>query len=485
MPYLGTTARVVGKLLTSIKQANFNYETSASTRLPGYTDSTQYLGQNFRSMQPGFDFILGYQPDTNWLNRKAAEGVITRDTNFNYLFQQRFDQRFTAGVTLQPVRDLNITVDLRKTFNKEFSETFRFIDTTGGTNRSFQHLTPYTNGGFDVSYIAFQTLFGKFDPNQVSQTFKTFEANRIILSKRLGALNPNSVGQTPDGYTIGYGKYAVDVLIPSFLAAYTGKDPNTVALIKQDNPNIKSNPFRAILPKPNWRFDYNGLSKIPGLDKIFTNITISHGYNGSLSMNGFTSALLYEDINGYPSFLDTTSNNFIPYFLVPNITIGEQFAPLGGIDLSFANQLTTKFEYSKSRTLSLSLYDYQLSEVRSSEFRVGASYRKRGLKLFGGLKLPKFLSKDGGSKLDNEIAFQFDYTIRNNSTSNSRLDQDINFPTAGSKDITISPNISYYLNNRVNVKLYFDQRKIIPYISSSAPTTNTRAGVQIRISLAQ
>ncbi len=485
LPYLGTTARVLGKLLTSVKQANLNYATVARTTLPGYIDSTQYIGQNFRSMQPGFDFILGHQPDTNWLNRKAAQGVITKDTNFNYLFQQRYDQRITAGATIQPIRDLNITVDLRKTFNKDFSETFRFIDTSGGANRKFQHLNPYTNGGFDVSYIAFKTLFGKFDPNQVSETFKTFEANRIILSKRLGALNPNSTGQTADGYSIGYGKYAVDVLIPSFIAAYTGKDPNTVALIKQDNPNIKSNPFSGLKPKPNWRLDYSGLSRMKGLDKIFTNIIISHGYNGSLSMNGFTSALLYEDRFSYPSFIDTSSNNFIPYFLVPNITIGEQFAPLGGIDLTFVNQLTTKFEYSKSRQLSLSLYDFQLSEVNSTEFRLGASWRKRGLKLPSFIKLPKFLNPDGGSSLTNEIAFQFDYTVRNNSTSNSRLDQDINFPTAGSKDITISPNISYYLNNRVNIKLYFDQRKIIPYISSSAPTTNTRAGVQIRISLAQ
>ena len=102
-----------------------------------------------------------------------------------------------------------------------------------------------------------------------------------------------------------------------------------------------------------------------------------------------------------------------------------------------------------------------------------------------GLKLPKFLSKDGSSKLDNEINFRFDFRIRDNVNSNSRLDQENTFATGGSKDITISPSIDYFLNSRINVKLYFDQRKVIPYISSSAPSTNTRAGVQIRISLAQ
>lgn len=290
-----------------------------------------------------------------------------------------------------------------------------------------------------------------------------------------------------NGYYYGYNKYAVDVLIPSFIAAYTGQDPEKVALIKQSNSNLRSNPFKAIMPKPNWSIDYNGLSKIKGLDKIFTTFNISHRYTGNLSMNGFTSALLYQDVSqyGYPSFYDTVSHNYIPYFLVPNVTIGEQFSPLLGFDMMFTNQMQASLKYSKSRNLSLSLYDYQLSEVRSTEYTIGAGYRKRGMKLLAGLKLPKFLSKDGSGKLDNEINFNLMISVRDNVTANSRLDQDNGFATGGSKDITINPTIDYYLNNRVNVKLYFEQRKVKPYISSSAPTTNTRAGIQVRISLAQ
>ena len=491
MPYVGGLAKVFGKLITSVKQVNFSISETGNTRLPGYTDSTQFLGQNFNSSAPGFDFIMGKQPDTNWLNRKAAVGLITRDTNFNSLFQQNFDQRITLSAQLEPFRDLTITVNLSKTFSKNYSETFRYIDTSfaGNNPKQFMHLNPYAGGGFDVTYIAFKTLFGKFDPNRVSETFKTFESNRLILSKRLGAKNPYSQVQGADGYYYGYGKYAVDVLIPSFIAAYTGQDPNKVALIKQNNPNTKSNPFRGILPKPNWKIDYNGLSKIKGLDKIFTSFTLTHGYNGNLSMNGFTSALLYQDVSkfGYPSFYDTVSKNFIPYFLVPNVSIQEQFSPLIGFDMMFVNQLQAKFEYTKTRQLSLSLYDYQLSEVRSTEFIIGAGYRKRGLPMPFGLKWPKWLSSKNASskKLENEINFRIDFKIRDNVTANSRLDQDNNFATGGSKEVTISPTIDYFLNNRINIKLYYDRRKVTPYISSSAPTTNTRAGVQIRISLSQ
>ncbi len=494
LPYVSSGQKIFGKLLTSIKQVNMSISENANTRLPGYIDSTMIVGQNWKSMAPGIDFILGRQPDTAWLNNASKKGLITRDSTFNSLFSQSFDQRLTFSAQLEPIRDLNITVNLSKTFNKNYSETFRFVDTSGGTNRSFNHLTPYTGGGFDVSYIAFKTLFGKFDPNRVSATFKTFQANRVILSKRLGEANPYSAGQPigSDGYYYGYGKYAIDVLIPAFLAAYTDEDPNSVALIKQSNPNIKSNPFRAILPKPNWKIDYNGLSRIKGLDKVFTNFSLSHGYTGNLSMNGFTSALLYQDVSrfGYPSFYDTVSRNYIPYFLVPNISIGEQFSPLIGIDMMFTNQLQAKFEYAKTRQLSLSLVDFQLSEVRSTEFSVGAGYRKRGMKnplSFIGIKWPKFMRpKDGdGKKLENEINFRIDFRIRDNVTANSRLDQDNNFATGGSKDITISPSIDYFINNRINVKLFFDQRRVNPYISSSAPIVNTRAGLQVRISLTQ
>ena len=493
MPYVGTPGKIFGKLLTSIKQVGATLSENANTRLPGYADSTKYLGQNWKSMAPGLDFILGGQPDTNWLNNAAKKGLITKDTTFNSLFTQNFNQTITVTAQLEPIKDLTISLNLKKTFNKNYSETFRYADTSGGSNYKFGHLNPYAGGGFDVSYVSYKTLFGKFDPNRVSETFKKFQDNRLILSQRLGIANPYSKTQPvgADGYYYGYGKYAVDVLVPAFIAAYTGQDPKTVSLIKQNNANIKSNPFRDIIPKLNWKVDYNGLSRVKGLDKIFTNFTLSHGYTGNLSMNGFTSALLYQDVSrfGYPSFFDTLSKNFIPYFLVPNISIGEQFSPLIGVDMMFTNQLQAKFEYAKTRQLSLSLIDFQLSEVRSTELSIGAGYRKRGLRIPFNINLPKFLQSKNvntsKSKLENEISFRMDFKIRDNVTANSRLDQDNNFATGGSKEITISPSLDYLINNRIKIKFYYDQRRIIPYISSSAPITNTRAGVQVNISLAQ
>jgi cell surface protein SprA len=485
LPEMNGAVRFFGKLLTSVKSINASVSQISNTRLPGYTDSTKILGENFKSMAPGFDFIMGKQPDSNWLNGAARRGLITRDSLFNDLFVQNFDQKITLAAQLEPIRDLAININVGKTFTKNYSETFK---DTSGTGDHFSHLSPYINGGFNVTYIAFNTLFGKYDPNRISATFLKFQDYRKILSQRLGAKNTyNKLQGNPtgaDGYALGYGRYAVDVLVPAFIAAYTGQDPTKVALIKQQNSNIKSNPFSGILPKPNWSITYNGLSRVAGLDKIFTNFSLSHAYNASLGMNSFTSALYYRDASqyGYPSFIDTTagSNNYIPFFLVPNITIQEQFSPLIGIDMTFTNQLSLKFDYTKQRQLSLSLIDYQLSEVRSTEITFGAGFRKRGLKL--PFKVP-FTKKDT-KKLDNEINFNIAFSIRNNVSSNSILDQNSAFATNGSREVTISPTLDYYISNRINIKLYFDQRRVNPYISSSAPTIDTRAGVQVRISLA-
>lgn len=477
-------AKVFGKLLTSIKSVNATISENANTRLPGYMDSTQILGQDFKSMAPGFDFILGMQPDSNWLNRAAAKGLISSDSNFNDLFMQTYDQRLSMSAQLEPFRDFTIDINLEKTFSKNYSETFK--DTTGSGN-NFAHLSPYANGSFNVTYIAFNTLFEKYDPNRISNTFLKFEDYRSVISRRLGNNNKynqqqgNPVG--PDGYALGYGRYAVDVLVPAFLAAYTGQDPEKVSLVKQGNSGIRSNPFSGVIPKPNWRVSYNGLSRIPGIDKIFTNFSLNHSYNGSVGMNSFTSALRYRDIShyNYPSFIDSVSGNYIPFFLIPNITIQEQFAPLLGIDMSFVNQLNLRFDFNKSRQLSLSLIDFQLSEVRSTEYSFSGSFRKRGLKM--PFKLP-FTKKDT-KKLDNEIRFQLDLRLRDNVSSNSRLDQNSSFATNGSREISINPTIDYYISNRVNIKLYFQQTRVNPYISSSAPTVDTRAGVQVRISLSQ
>ena len=470
--YISAVPKAFLRLATSLKRIGIQYTEDMGTLLPGYMDSTRVLGMNTRNGNPGLKYVLGYQPDTTDINTLARRGLLSKDSLFNALIQQRYNQTIAITAQLSPIRDLNIDITLNRTFTKDYSELEKDTTGFGGVRR----YNPYATGSFSVSYISYQTLFSKFDPNEVSSIFKQFEANRALLSERLGKLNPYSAGTTK-----GYGLYAQDVLIPAFLAAYTKKDPTTIELVKNSNPKLGSNPFSRILPKPNWNITYNGLTRLPGFSKIFTSFTLRHGYSSTLSMNSFTTALLFQDPFrvGYPSFIDT-NKNYIPYYLVPNVTISEQFSPLIAGDMTFTNQLSARFEYRKTRTLSLSLIDYQLAENRSTEVTFGMDWRRKGLPFLNKLRLGK-----NAKQLNNDVTLRMDFSLRDDATANTKLDQNTAFGTAGQKVVRIAPSIDYVVNQRINLKFYFEQNKIIPKIATTAPVTNTRAGVQVRISLAQ
>jgi cell surface protein SprA len=469
------------RMLTSLKRIGIQYNEDMGTLLPGYMDSTRVFGLNPVSGNPGLKYVLGYQPDTTAINGLAQRGLLSNDSLFNALIQQRYTNTINLTAQVSPFRDFTVDINLNRTFSKDYSE----LQKDTGNNSGIRRYNPYATGSFSISYISYQTLFTKFDPNEVSEIFRQFEANRVVLSNRLGLDNKtyaNPAVRTGDGYVQGYGRYAQDVLIPSFIAAYTKKDPTTVALVKNSNPNLRSNPFSRLLPMPNWNVTYSGLTRLPGMEKLFTNFTVRHGYSSTLSMNSFTTALLFQDPFrvGYPSFRDTGTGNFIPYFLVPNVTITEQFSPLIAADMTFTNQLSARFEYRKSRTLSLSLIDYQLAENRSTEVTIGMDWRRKGFPFLQNVRLGK-----NAKPLNNDVTLRLDFSMRDDATANSKLDQNTAFGTSGQKVIRLAPAIDYVVNQRINLKFYFEQNRIIPKIATTAPVTNTRAGVQVRISLAQ
>ena len=467
------SVKSIVRFLTMMQTANLDYTENFNSRLPGYMSGVQFVDKTFTGLAPNFDYMFGRQPDTNWLNKQEKKGFLSRDAGFNLLFRQTFDQKLSARIMLEPIKTLIIDINFNKTFSKEYSELFK--DTSASLSGIRTHANPLSAGGFNISYMALNTFFETHDPNEISLQFKAFQNYRTIISQRLGAGNVDA-----SGYALGYGRYAQDVLIPAFIAAYTGQDPKKVSLVNQNNNNIRSNPFGGMLPKPNWNIMYTGLSKLPGLSEYFSNITISNGYNGSLAMNSFTSSLNFVDDpmrRGTPTFLDPISKNYIPYFLIPNVTISERMEPLVGINVTTVNQWSMRFEYKKSRMLSLSLVDYQLSENNSKEWVIGASWRKRGL------RLPFEIPGLGSSKLTNDFTFRFDMSMRDVYNSNSRLDQTNAYGTGGQKEITLQPSIDYVLNTKINLKFFFDQRRATPYISSSPPIVNTRAGINVRIAL--
>ncbi len=452
------------KPLISIKKINATYSDQRGTLIPGFTETPTNFGVNVGTSAPGWGFVFGKQPHRDWLFEAADKDWITKDTTFSYQYNQSRTRQFTSTASLIPWDDLNIDLNLNYSRTNDYNELFRNTGTE--QNPLFQHINPYRSGAFDISYISMKTIFSKIGEDDIPQVFRDFENNRVEASRMFAERNPNSQGQYADDptYYEGYGPYAQEVIMSSFVAAYSGKSVQEVEL---DPFNTK--------PLPNWKVSYNGLTSIPFLAKYFSTIRLNHAYSGNFSINQYNSNLKYEGPEDYflPTTLDSISNNFYAFYYIPQVLIRESFSPLAGIDLSMNNGFTMRTSYTKSRTLGMSLLDYQLSENNSTAFIIGAGYQTKNFKL----PFFKFIAKNG--VLENDLRFNFDYGLQDDVVINYKLDQDTILPTQGAKTVSIFPTIDYTLNQRMNVQFYYNYRKSEPKTRNSYPVKNNRGGLKL------
>jgi cell surface protein SprA len=434
------------------------------------------LGQDFKNKAPGAAFLFVAQKDTNWLNDIAAKGHISNDTSLNYQFIQTKQTSFNLKVSLEPFRDFRIDITMQKTQGENYAEFFK----TTSANSPYQHLTPQTSGNMSMSFLMLRTIFSKVDENNFSNAFFTFQSLREKYSQKFGAgnLNSDSIYILNDtirlpNFKEGYGPFSQDVLLPSLLAAYTGKNPD----------KVKLNPLRMI-PLPNWRLSYNGIAKTKWGKKLFTSFNITHGYNSTFNIGSYVTNLNYvgtpgyfnEDLYNVPQRIDSLSGNYYAYYLIPQVTITEQLSPLLGVEISWKNSLITNFEFKKSRTLGLSFLDYRLTETRTTEYVAAVGYK------IAKFKIP-FKIKGKRITLQNDINLRADFSYRDDKTVNYRLDQNIAEPTRGQKSISLAATIDYIVNNKLNVRLFYDFRRTTPATLASYPTRTHRGGITFRFSL--
>lgn len=475
-PTVSAPVETLVRLLIGVKRITLNYSQNYGTTLPGFMDKPELLGLNTANTAPGWDFIFGYQPTYRWMDSIANNGLLSTATSLNYLFLQTYSENLDIRANVEPIKDFRLDINVNKSYSKNHTEYFK--NTNSLDDPMFNHLNGVDAGSFSISYSIMGTVFEKLDPKEVSATFKEFEANRVIISQRwqdeLNTVysqdeffNPLDSTLLPS-YAEGYGPYSQDVLIPAFLAAYTGKSASDVTL----------NAFSST-PKPNYRITYNGLSKLPGFKKLFSTFTITSAYTSTLSLNSFSTDLDFDgNYYAYAHVVDTLTGNFVTLYDIPNIIINESLSPLIGFDVTWINGITSKFDFKKSRTLTMSFIDYQLTQIHSTEFTIGAGYKMSGFTF-------PFKIRGRRPNLENDLTFKFDFSFRDDITTNFRLDQDLNEPTGGLKSITVSPTIDYVVNDRFNLQLYFDRQKTVPKISTSYPITSTNAGIKVRFSLAE
>ena len=469
------------KVLMMLKSVNVTYSNNQGKLLPGYEPSTTVIGMDESFSAPGIGFIMGQQGNfgeygEDFARYAARKDWLVKESNMYTPYSSTYSEQWNFRASVEPARDLKVDLSATRQMNRNYQEYYRWNDTvffddgTYDPNGGFVTESPITSGSFSVSYNTWRTSFESLGDNYESDAFNKFSEYRRTISGRLADDNPNSEGVHGDdsGYRDGYGATQTQVLIPAFLAAYSGKSAS----------NISLNPFVNI-PNPNWRVTYTGLTKLDFIKKYFKTFTINHQYVSTYNITSFTSNVLYEeDASGNASARNPVSEyNFVSKYEIQTVTLSEQFSPLVNFDMTLNNSMLLRFEYSRERTLSLSFANAQVTENRSNEYVVGLGYT------FEKIKLP-FQRPSKQNKIQSDLRLRGDLSIRDNITIVRMLDvEDGNEATGGQNIISIKLTADYSLSKTLNLRLYFDRVVTKPVISTSYPTANTSAGLSIRFTI--
>jgi cell surface protein SprA len=271
------------------------------------------------------------------------------------------------------------------------------------------------------------------------------------------------------GFPVGYGATDQEVLNTAFLAAYSGRNPSKIGLTQ----------FPSI-PLPNWRITYDGLTKIRVIKKYLRTFTLTHAYSSTYSVGSFASNIQYKEKDGYSYELDN-SGNFIPKNQFGVVSITEQFNPLIKFDMGWVNSLLSSFEWKRSRNLAFSFDNNQLTEIFTNEIIVGLGYRFKNVRL-------SFISLGTAGKKTNyksDLNIKADFSILKNITMLRRIDEAINEISTGQQVTSINFTVDYNLNQRFNLRFYFNKVINSPYVSNQYRTSNTKGGLTLRFTLAQ
>jgi cell surface protein SprA len=456
------------RILMGVRRVGINYSQGNGTFFPGFYPEPDALGNNWTKNAPGLGFVFGDQQD---IRSKARENEwITTDTLLNTAYMNKFNENLTANAVIEPLNDLKIELNAVRTYTSSHQEYYK-----ADANGTFESYSPLDNGTFSMSYILIKTSFSPTGSDNTSPLFEKMKEYRIQIADRYAAENPWYSGKRDSlGYPEGYGPTDQEVLTSAFLAAYSGTNPGKIGLTAFPK-----------FPLPNWRITYDGLMKIRSMKKLFRTFTLSHAYLSTYTVGSFNSNILYKEEDGFPKAIDD-AGNYIPKAQISAISITEQFNPLIKFDMGWVNSLLTNLEWRRSRNLSLSFVNNQLTEVFSNEFIVGLGYRFKNVKLSflsGGGTGGAAASKKG--KYSSDIALKLDFSIRQNRTVLRRIDEEINQVSTGQQVTTIDFTADYNLSQRFNIRFYFNKVINSPYVSNQYRTSNTKGGITLRFTLAQ
>jgi len=458
-------------VVTSVKKIKIAYAENNGTILPGYLPEIGFLGRDNYSggLAPTLGFVFGSQQDirslavaNNWLVTRDTTtfGGRTADPFFAKNYSTTHFNKLDINADVRPFKNLDIELSANRVFTRNRSQQIDVIRESGDLIGQFNEGLPISEiGNFSISYFM---LSNAFDGNG-DATFEKFKANRAIIANRLAAQAPTGVDPN------GFGENSQQVLLPAFLAAYSGKDAG----------KVKTSAFRSI-PIPNWRINYKGLMKYKWFKKRFRSFTLEHRYRSNYSIIGYNNNLLYKPATAadpnLPFSNPDLNGNYQPEKIFTGINLTEEFSPLLKVDMRMKNSFSVSAQVKRDKTLNLNMNNNTVTEIRGKEYIFGLGYRFKDIKL-------KMKTGNRTTTFKGDINLKADFSIRDNSTVIRSIDIDNNQITGGQKLVSFKFLADYALNKNLLASFFYDQNSSRFLISTTFPRNSINAGISIRYTI--
>ncbi|MDU1903307.1 MAG: cell surface protein SprA [Dysgonomonas sp.] len=478
-------AQYAARGLMSVRSVSFNYSSRKETSISGFQPSIGDAfgqGRSDYGLSPGLGFAFGFDGGEDFLDRALDRGwMIMNEENINPAVYNSI-RKIEMEAQLEPIRGLKIRLNALHEKNDRTSIQYN-------TSNKLRTL----GGSFTMTTVALSSSFGSGNAgnNYQSSAFDKFIEYRNTIANRLQS-KYNTTYYPNKGFlagNVGGSEYnpdkgrvdanSADVLIPAFLAAYTGKNVNKISL----------SAFPALTSMlPNWTISYDGLTTLPWFKDKFRSFRLMHAYTAQYRIGSYSSFTTWVDAGsglGFHQGLDAGDASgaaILPSspYDISSVNLIEQFNPLIGADGTMNNSLSIRARYNYTRALNLNITAFQLVETLQKDLVIGAGYTINEFNKVIGLRTRN------ATGFNNDLKINADLSRRTSQSLIRKIEDKFTEATSGSTVLTLKLSAEYTLSKSLLLRGFFDRVVNTPLISSTAyPTANTNFGVSIRFTLTQ
>ena len=468
------------RFVLSPRNVSVRYRNTRSLSLPLFNPNIgDIFGQStaYGPMAPGLDFAFGFT-DKSYIDKALERGWLITDDGQTSPALWSNTKELNIEANFELFKGFKVQLTFNRTDNRSSQVQFMYADMPTSLSGSYTKthcalLTALKSSSADNGYAS--AAFDQF-LNNIPEIRNRVEAQYYGLDyPDAGFLRGTPQAGNPFSPEVGtISETSGDVLIPAFVAAYTGTSASKVVL----NPFPD---FSSVLP--NWRITYDGLINLGNMRSIFKTFTLTHAYQCTYSVGSYSSYLNWVSADGsnLGFTLDEITGLPIPSspYNISSVAITERFAPLIGVKVTLKNELELNAEYRDQRTLTLNSSAGQVVEATSRGINVGLGYKIVNFNTV--LKM-----KGSQQGISNDLTLNADFSFQNNQALIRRIEGNYTQPTSGTNTVNFNFTASYVLSKRMTLKAYFDHQINKPIVTTSSyPTTNSSYGISLNISLAR